>query len=120
MSLDKKGEINGVENTNDGLLADEKLSNGTHEHDRKAVDALPPDPDDGLSDEERAIIVSLTDQAAGSPLTKFLQDKKLLRKLDFKLIPWVSILTTVSCSKLMAFSALLSLPHLFPRQDEHW
>ncbi|KAL6706872.1 hypothetical protein ACN47E_005015 [Coniothyrium glycines] len=38
-----------------------------------------PDPDAGLSDEERAA-----------------HDKKLLRKLDFKLIPWLSFLYLIS------------------------
>jgi hypothetical protein len=40
---------------------------------------LPPDPDEGASDEERARI-----------------DKKLVRKLDLKLIPWLSLLYLLS------------------------
>ncbi|KAL1613454.1 hypothetical protein SLS54_010592 [Diplodia seriata] len=44
-----------------------------------AVDGLPPDPDAGLSDEERAAI-----------------DRKLLWKLDLKLIPWLSFLYLIS------------------------
>ncbi|OJD31075.1 mfs transporter [Diplodia corticola] len=42
-------------------------------------DGLPPDPDAGLSDEERAAI-----------------DRKLLWKLDLKLIPWLSFLYLIS------------------------
>ncbi|MCJ1309948.1 hypothetical protein MMC25_003609 [Agyrium rufum] len=45
----------------------------------KAPDNLPPDPDEGLSDEEKAAI-----------------DRKLLWKLDIKLIPWLCLLYLVS------------------------
>lgn len=53
-------------------------------------DVLPPDPDEHLSAEEKARIVSQTKHQwqTGSILTTA-QDKKLLRKLDYKLIPWV-------------------------------
>jgi hypothetical protein len=51
-----------------------------------------PDPDAGLNEEERAAAVC-------SKLPHMLmctinagQDKKLLRRLDFKLIPWLSFL----------------------------
>ena len=40
---------------------------------------LPPDPDEGRSEEEKAAI-----------------DKRLLRKLDWKLIPWLSLLYLMS------------------------
>jgi len=50
---------------------------GYHEHDR-GYDGLP-DPDAGLSEEERAAI-----------------DRKLLWKLDLKLIPWLSFLYLIS------------------------
>ena len=59
---------------------------------------LPPDPDAGLSLEERAHIVSL-------PRCKHLyllarltvhQDRKLLRKLDLRLIPWLCLLYLIS------------------------
>ena len=40
---------------------------------------LPPDPDEGLSDTEKAAI-----------------DKKLLRKLDLRLIPWLCLLYLIS------------------------
>ena len=43
------------------------------------VDGLPPDPDAGLSAEERARI-----------------DKKLVRKLDLMLIPWLCLLYLLS------------------------
>lgn len=49
-------------------LGDEKVTDNRF-HD------LPPDPDAGLSEEEKAKI-----------------DKKLLRKLDLKLIPWLCLL----------------------------
>lgn len=56
--------------------------------DREAVDGLR-DPDFGLSEEERARIVCCIfpciDAADGRE-----QDKRLVWKLDLKLIPWVS------------------------------
>ena len=48
-------------------------------HDYTAFTGLPPDPDAHLSEAERAAI-----------------DKKLLRKLDLKLIPWLSLLYLMS------------------------
>ena len=44
-----------------------------------AFQGLPPDPDAGCSEEEKAAI-----------------DKRLLRKLDWKLIPWLSLLYLMS------------------------
>ncbi|KAK3053257.1 hypothetical protein LTR09_005883 [Extremus antarcticus] len=54
------------------------IGNVGNKHETDTYNALP-DPDAGLSDEERAAI-----------------DKKLLRRLDFKLIPWLSFLYLVS------------------------
>lgn len=53
---------------NPPILAEERIQ---HIH---TINNLP-DPDAGLSEDERAV-----------------QDKELLRKLDFKLIPWLSFL----------------------------
>jgi hypothetical protein len=44
-----------------------------------AYGSMPPDPDEGKSPEEKAAI-----------------DKALLRKLDLKLIPWLSLLYLIS------------------------
>jgi len=60
-----------------------------------------PDPDGGLSDAERALIVSIH-PASQHFMSRHLptradqichqQEKKLLRRLDLKLIPWVCLL----------------------------
>jgi hypothetical protein len=56
-----------------------------------------PDPDAGLSDEERAAIVCFRGVAVKTPSSSpCLQDKKLVRKLDWKLIPWLTLLYLVS------------------------
>jgi len=57
---------------------DEKANESLHER-MGGVEGLEEDPDAHLSAEERAAI-----------------DKKLLRKLDFKLIPWLSFLYLIS------------------------
>lgn len=63
---------------------------------------LGPDPDAGLSEEEKAKIVSgLTDEVKSSPaqaqkLTSLAQDRKLLWKLDLRLIPWLCLLYLIS------------------------
>jgi hypothetical protein len=57
MSLEKKEEMNEVERVNDASFAKEKSSGPTN---GVAADTLLPDPDAGLSDEERALIVSRT------------------------------------------------------------
>ena len=53
--------------------SEKKIGNDVHD------DGLPPDPDAGLSAEERARI-----------------DKKLVRKLDLELIPWLCLLYLIS------------------------
>ena len=58
------------------------------------IDDLP-DPDAGLSDEERALQVSRL-LLFHSTLLTHIQDRKLLRKLDYKLIPWLSFLYLIS------------------------
>ena len=59
---------------------------------------LPADPDAGLSSEEKAEIVSWSCDAHPSCRTALtiLQDRKLVRRLDFKLIPWVRQVCTLS------------------------
>lgn len=59
-----------------------------------AIDNLP-DPDAGLSEEERAVQVSHLLFFHGTLLTHC-QDRKLLHKLDFRLIPWLSLLYLMS------------------------
>lgn len=57
------------------------------------------DPDAHLSPEERAKIVSRTHQRLlyyCSNRSLHIQDKKLLWKLDLKLIPWLSLLYLIS------------------------
>jgi hypothetical protein len=58
------------------------------------IDNLP-DPDAGLSEEERALQVSHLLFFYSTLLTDH-QDRKLLRKLDFRLIPWLSLLYLMS------------------------
>jgi hypothetical protein len=48
------------------------------------------DPDAGLSEEEKKKMVSLDPPAVCLYMLTWLQERKLLRKLDMKLIPWVS------------------------------
>jgi hypothetical protein len=61
-----------------------------------SIDNLP-DPDAGLSKEERAIQVTLPHTfIQSSILIELFQDRKLLRKLDLKLIPWLSFLYLMS------------------------
>jgi hypothetical protein len=55
------------------------------------ISDLPPDPDRHLSAEERDAIVSLPYiQLQLNATNASIQDRKLLWKLDMKLIPWVS------------------------------
>jgi len=67
--------------TNGATLADDKVEdNAVHgHHEDGTLNGMGPDPDAGLSDEERARV-----------------DKALLRKLDFKLVPWLSFLYLIS------------------------
>ncbi|EAW08535.1 putative MFS transporter [Aspergillus clavatus NRRL 1] len=60
-------------------ISDEEKGSGLDDFARKSKLALFEDPDEGLSDEERAKI-----------------DRALLWKLDLKLIPWLSLLYLIS------------------------
>jgi len=59
--------------------SDDEKSSPEYQDTARGYGGLPDDPDAGLSIEERAAI-----------------DKKLLRKLDIKLIPWLSFLYLIS------------------------
>ncbi|KAF1929824.1 uncharacterized protein M421DRAFT_130367 [Didymella exigua CBS 183.55] len=62
-----------------------------------------PDPDAGLSDQERAAA-----------------DKKLLRKLDLKLIPWLSFLYLIcECDATTSAQHWLTTDASLPRQNQH-
>ena len=59
---------------------------------------LPPDPDEGLSPEEKAQVVGFPAKLQNLGPHQILrqklsqqQEKKLLRRLDWALIPWVSL-----------------------------
>ncbi|KAH7401851.1 MFS nicotinic acid transporter-like protein Tna1 [Phaeosphaeria sp. MPI-PUGE-AT-0046c] len=67
-----------AERLNDRASEEKKIGHDHIENDRHTIENLP-DPDAGLSDEERAA-----------------HDRTLLRKLDFKLIPWLSFLYLIS------------------------
>lgn len=75
--------------------SDERLEEAKHIN---TIENLP-DPDANLTEEERAAEVSpvhtLAQYTRTNTLT-FSQDKKLLRKLDLHLIPWLSLLYLVS------------------------
>lgn len=60
-----------------------------------AYGGLPPDPDEGLSEEEKAKIVSRRslDISANAKVDK---DRALLWRLDLKLIPWLCLLYLIS------------------------
>lgn len=57
---------------------------------------LPPDPDAGLSEAEKAAIVSTILRQWWIRLLTIAQDKKLLWKLDLRLIPWLCLLYLIS------------------------
>ena len=67
--------------TSDTDSADDEKKVGVRpgEFESLATHQLPPDPDEDLSDAERAKI-----------------DRKLLLKLDFRLIPWLCLLYLIS------------------------
>ncbi|KAH7072943.1 MFS nicotinic acid transporter-like protein Tna1 [Paraphoma chrysanthemicola] len=67
-----------AERLSDGPSEEKKIGDEHVEGDRNTIENLP-DPDEGLSDEERAA-----------------HDRKLLWKLDCKLIPWLSFLYLIS------------------------
>ncbi|KAH7391855.1 major facilitator superfamily domain-containing protein [Pyrenochaeta sp. MPI-SDFR-AT-0127] len=68
-----------VERHSDAASDEKNIGNKHVEHDQgHTIDNLP-DPDAGLSEEERAK-----------------HDRKLVRKLDFKLIPWLTFLYLIS------------------------
>jgi len=82
---------------------DEKLN--VHKSEFVLDDEIP-DPDAHLSPEEKARI-----------------DKALLRKLDFKLIPWVrcsSIQLHASDFLTISLSAHSSVSRFLPRSYQHW
>jgi hypothetical protein len=92
-------EVKDAKDANGARYDEDKQSKGTEKG--TAVNGIPPDPDDGLSAEERALIVSWSLQAVRGRTYAIFKDKKLLRKLDMKLIPWVCTLLAVSWSELM-------------------
>jgi hypothetical protein len=65
----RDANVNGSNGTNGTTLADEKLEENTvnRHHDNAALDDMGPDPDAGLSDEERAKIV-YTSKSVGKRL----------------------------------------------------
>lgn len=84
-----------AERVSDGSSEEKKI--GDEQLETKARHTIEnlPDPDEGLSEEERAAHVRLN-TLYSVILTYRPQDKKLLRKLDFKLIPWLSFLYLIS------------------------
>ncbi|KAF2034645.1 MFS general substrate transporter [Setomelanomma holmii] len=67
-----------VERLSDGASEEKEIGHEHVEGERHTIENLP-DPDEGLSDEERAA-----------------HDRKLLWKLDCKLVPWLSFLYLIS------------------------
>jgi len=77
----------------------ERAVSPPHMSDEERVGPALRDPDAHLSDEERAEVVSLptvSDAAQNdatlrnaTPILTCSQDRKLVRRLDFMLIPWV-------------------------------
>ena len=80
----------------------EKKIDSDTENGHQTLNTLP-DPDAGLNNEERAKIVSRYD-GCWLDRTNFSQDRKLLWRLDFKLIPWLSFLYLISFLGTLALS----------------
>ncbi|KAL8899833.1 MAG: hypothetical protein Q9207_005999 [Kuettlingeria erythrocarpa] len=57
---------------------------------------LPPDPDAGLSEEERARIVRIAREPDAPSFADNAQDRRLLWQLDLRLIPWLCLLYLIS------------------------
>ena len=82
-----------AERLSDGASEEKKIGSG-HDHVedpglRHTIENLP-DPDAGLSEEERAAHVHLPFNLSEKKILTHLQDRKLLWKLDLKLLPWLS------------------------------
>jgi hypothetical protein len=57
-------------------------------------DELPFDPDQGLSDEEKKQIVSIgLEHRMALDTANHLEDDRLVRRLDLRLLPWLSLPT---------------------------
>ena len=93
MATAAPGDEKVVENNHDlPNNMDEKVDPEVLRNDKNlGVDGIP-DPDAGLSEELRAENVrSIPKNEQFRYLTTIYQDRKLLRRLDLKLIPWVSL-----------------------------
>lgn len=86
-----------AERIGDGSSEEKKIGDEHIDNERRHTIENLPDPDEGLSEEERAAQVRCTPHPRHEPeLTEHSQDRKLLWKLDLKLIPWLSFLYLIS------------------------
>jgi hypothetical protein len=87
-----------AEQASNGSSEEKKIGDEQLEREQRHTIENLPDPDEGLSEEERAAQVRCFSKYIHSQreTNLSLQDRKLLRKLDLKLIPWLSFLYLIS------------------------
>jgi hypothetical protein len=101
-AINEKADLGVAVQQVESTMSHEDLKTSNVEYERSQLLANLPDPDHGKSEEEKKAI-----------------DKKLMRKVDLWLVPWLSFLYAISYCTLASLLTQYQIPALLPRQSQH-
>jgi hypothetical protein len=109
-------DANYVDGTNGATLADEKVENNAIHHENGTLDEMGPDPDAGLSEEERAKIVHMSKSVGKRPRDLHnTTGQGASAKARFQTNTMgLYCQGSRMCTELTFTTVILSISHLFP------